>query len=139
MGLAERYPSCNHKKLKILTPSVNKINNFVVEVTFTDKKLKKLSADYDKCRHKMGDKRAKLFVTRLNALRDATTLEDVRNLPGRFHELTGNRKGQWTCDLDQPYRLVFTPHENPIPENEHGQYIWLEIKGVEVIEIVDYH
>jgi toxin HigB-1 len=110
-----------------------------VEITFTDRKLEKLSADYNKCRQKMGDKRAKLFVARLNALRDATTLEEVRNLPGRFHELTGDRKGQWGCDLDHPYRLVFTPHENPIPINEHGQYIWLEITGVEVIEIVDYH
>jgi proteic killer suppression protein len=50
----------------------------------------------------MGEKRAKLFVIRLNALRDATTLEDVRNLPGNFHELTGNRKEQWGCDLDHP-------------------------------------
>ena len=110
-----------------------------MKIAFTDKKLEKLSADYNKCRQKMGDKRAKLFVTRLNALRDAATLEDVRYLPGRFHELTGTRKGQWACDLDHPYRLVLTPHEDPIPANEHGQYNWLEITGVEVIEIVDYH
>ena len=50
-----------------------------------------------------------------------------------------NRKGQWACDLDQPYRLIFEPHENPIPTNEHAQYIWLEIKGVEIVEIVNYH
>jgi proteic killer suppression protein len=87
----------------------------------------------------MGEKRAKLFVIRLNALRDATTLEDVRNLLGNFHKLTGNRKEQWGCDLDYPYRLVFTPKENPIPTNVHGQYIWLNISGVEFIEIVDYH
>ena len=110
-----------------------------MEITFTDKKLVKLSGDYNKCRQKLGDRRAKLLITRLNAMRDAQTLEDVRNVPGKFHELTGDRKGQWACDLDQPYRLVFTPHENPIPSNEHGQYIWLEITGVEVIEIVDYH
>lgn len=110
-----------------------------MEITFTDQKLEKLSADYNKCRQKMGDIRAKLFVTRLNALRDVATLEDVRNLPGRFHELKGERKGQWSCDLDHPYRLVFTAHENPIPTNEHGQYVWLEITGVIVIEIVDYH
>lgn len=110
-----------------------------MEITFTDKHLEKLSADYNKCRQKMGDRRAKLFITRLNALRDADTLEDVRNLPGKFHELKAGRKGQWSCDLDQPYRLIFTPHENPIPANEYGQYLWLEIAGVEVIEIVDYH
>ena len=110
-----------------------------MEIIFADQKLEKLSADYYKCRQKMGDIRAKLFVTRLNALRDAATLEDVRNLPGRFHELKGERKGQWSCDLDHPYRLVFTAHENPIPTNEHGQYVWVEITGGIVIEIVDYH
>ena len=71
-----------------------------MKITFADKNL---------------DKRAKQFITRLNTLRDATTLEYVRNLPGRFHELTGNRKGKWGCDLDHPYRLVFIPHETPFP------------------------
>ncbi len=41
--------------------------------------------------------------------------------------------------LEHPFRLVFKPLENPIPVNGHGQYIWFEISGVEVIEIVDYH
>ena len=110
-----------------------------MEITFSDKKLEFLSSNFDKCRQKMGDRRAKLVVTRLNALRDADNLEEVRNLPGRFHELTGNRKSQWSCDLDHPYRLVFVPHENPIPINKDGQYLWSEIKGVEIIELVDYH
>ena len=34
---------------------------------------------------------------------------------GHYHELTGDRKGEWACDLDQPYRLIFEPHEKPIP------------------------
>lgn len=110
-----------------------------MDIIFADKKLKKLSADYNKCRQKLGDKRAKLFIARLDALLDAITLEDVRHLPGRFHELTGDRKGQWTCDLDHPYRLIFTPQENPIPVNESGQYMWIEINGIVIIEIVDYH
>ena len=87
----------------------------------------------------MGAIRAKWFQKRLNDLIDAEILEDVRYLPGNYHELTGNRKGQWACDLDQPYRLIFEPHEDPIPTNEQGIVLWLEIKGVEVIEIVDYH
>ena len=83
--------------------------------------------------------RAKLYNKRLGDLQSAMTLEDVRHLPGHYHELTGDRKGQWACDLDQPYRLVFEPHENPIPLNDSGQYIWLEIKGVEIVEITNYH
>lgn len=79
------------------------------------------------------------FCRRLSQLQNAESLEDLRHQPGRFHELTGNYKGCRACDLDQPYRLIFTPHEEPIPENEHGQYVWIEIKGVEITEISDYH
>lgn len=110
-----------------------------MEITFNDKKLAKIVNDDRKLDQKMGKVRAEKIKLRLNQLRDANTLEDVRYLAGNFHELTDNRKGQWACDLDQPYRLIFTPHENPIPVNPHGQYIWIEIKGVEVIEIINYH
>jgi proteic killer suppression protein len=78
-------------------------------------------------------------MKRLGDLYDALTLEDVRNLPGNYHELTGDRKGEWACDLDQPYRLIFQPHEDPIPTDENGRYIWLEITAVEIVEITNYH
>jgi len=108
-------------------------------VTFADKKLQKIVNDDRKMVKEYGKVRAEKIKDRLTQLRFAKTLEDVRYLPGRYHELTGDRKGQWACDLDQPYRLVFEPHENPVPENEHGQYIWLKIVGVEIIEVVNYH
>lgn len=41
--------------------------------------------------------------------------------------------------LDQPYRLIFEPHEDPIPIDDNGKYIWIEIKGVEIKEITNYH
>jgi len=108
-------------------------------ITIKDKKLSKVVNDDRKLIAEYGKKRAGKIRQRLDDLRDAETLEDARNLPGKFHELTGNRKGEWACDLDQPYRLIFTPHENPIPVNENGQYIWYEIKGIEILEIIDYH
>ncbi len=49
------------------------------------------------------------------------------------------RKCQWACDLDGPYRLVFKPMEKPIPTNKDGQALWSEIKGVEIIEVTNYH
>lgn len=88
---------------------------------------------------KLGALRAGLFKLRLDNLMAAETLEDVRLLPGHFHELKDDRKGQWACDLDQPYRLIFQPHEDPIPEDENGRYIWIEIKGVEILDITNYH
>ena len=110
-----------------------------MEITFSDNKLEKLANDDRKCLKEMDKVRAGKFKYRLTQLRFAQTLENVRYLPGNYHELIGNRKGQWACDLDQPYRLVFEPHENPIPADEDGRYIWFEIKGVEVIKIIDYH
>ena len=81
----------------------------------------------------------KKYKMRLDQLRASKTLEDVRHQPRRFHELKADRKEQWACDLERPYRLIFRPQEDPIPTSEDDNYIWIEILGVEVIEIVDYH
>jgi proteic killer suppression protein len=110
-----------------------------MEITFADKTLNKIANDDKQLVKEFGKLRATKIRARLTQLKFAKTLEDVRYLPGNYHELTGDRKGQWACDLDQPYRLIFEPHENPVPVNEHGQYIWLEIVGIEIIEIVNYH
>jgi len=108
-------------------------------ITFTDKKFGKLVNDDKKLLKEYGKLQAEKISVRLAQLSFASTLEDVRYLPGNYHELTNKRKGQWACDLVQPYRLIFIPHEMPIPTNEHGQYIWLEIRGVEILEVINYH
>ncbi len=110
-----------------------------MELKFQDKKLQKLAEDERKCFKTLGKRRAELFLRRLDDLQVAETLEDVRYLPGNYHELTQNRKGQWACDLDQPYRLIFEPLEKPIPTGEDGKYIWVKILGVEIVEITNYH
>ena len=110
-----------------------------MEIAFLDKDLRKQAEDYRKCRKEQGEIRAKLFFKRIGDLSVAETLEDVRNLPGHYHELTGDRKGQWACDLDQPYRLVFEPLEKPIPTDKDGKYIWVQIKGIDIVQISNYH
>lgn len=79
---------------------------------FQDKKLSKQAEDYKKCKKEQGEIRAKLFMKRIGDLYNAETLEDVRYLPGHYHELTGDRKGEWACDLDQPYRLILNLMKN---------------------------
>ncbi len=110
-----------------------------MDIKFENNRLRKLANDVRKCKKELGERQASLFLRRLSDLRDAESLEDVRHLPGRFHELKEARKGQWACDLDHPYRLVFEPQQNPIPTNADGQYIWFQIIVVQIIEIVDYH
>lgn len=110
-----------------------------MDISFQDKALRKCANSDRLAIRKLGPKRADLFKQRLDELAGVDCLEGVRNLPGHYHELTGNRKGQWACNLDHPYRLVFVPHEEPIPEDGHGRYLWIEIKGVEIVEITNYH
>ena len=110
-----------------------------MDLSFKNKKLQKLAGDERKCIKEMGVQRARLYLRRIDDLYNAQTLEDVRYLPGNYHELKGDRKGEWACDLDQPYRLIFQPLEEPIPTDTDGKYIWVEIKGVEIIEIANYH
>lgn len=110
-----------------------------MDIFFQNKKLEKIASDPKKCLKELGKIRSTLFQMRMRDLYRAETLEDVRYLPGHYHELTESRKGQWACDLDQPYRLIFEPHENPTPTDEDGKSLWIEIKGVEIVEIVNYH
>lgn len=112
---------------------------FAVDITFDDNNLEKFANNDRVGQKKLGAIRFKKYKQRLDQLKASKTLEDVRNQPGRFHELTGDRKGQWACDLDNPFRLIFKPQENPIPTDDNGKYIWIEILGVEVVEIKDYH
>ena len=110
-----------------------------MNITFADRKLEKLANNDRKMQKELGQLRAKLFRRRLSQLRDAATLEDVRYLPGRYHELKNDRKGQWACDLDQPCRLIFIPGAKPIPTDENGRYLWKEITDIQVVELTDYH
>jgi len=66
-------------------------------------------------------------------------LEDVRNTPGRCHELTGNRAGELTLDLDGPYRLVFKPAHNPLPTKHDGGLDWTQVTAVIILGVEDTH
>lgn len=110
-----------------------------MEITSGNKDLKDFIDDEAKALKKLGQTRAKQFRKRVAQLQLADNLEELRAAIGHYHELTGDRKGQWACDLDQPYRLIFEPHEKPIPTDDNGKYIWVEIKGVELMEITNYH
>lgn len=125
--------------LFLCTLSVNLFIRFVVIVNFADKSLKRLANDDRRMLKELGKQRATLLRRRLSQLEDASTLEDIRYVPGNYHELNHDRKGQWSCDLDQPYRLVFAPIEQPIPINADGQYVWVKITGIVIIEIINYH
>jgi proteic killer suppression protein len=60
----------------------------------------------------------------------------MRNLPGRCHELVGDRGGQLGIELGGGRRLVIEPTGGWAREVAH---VWSEVEAVQVLEIVDYH
>ena len=86
-----------------------------------------------------GEARAKLIRRRLDALRAAVVLDDLRNTPGRLHELKGDRKRQFSLDLDGPYRLLFVANHNPVPARPEGGIDWTRITAVMILGVENTH
>ncbi len=83
--------------------------------------------------------RAKLIRRRLDDLRAAPDLETMRNLPGRCHELKGDRAQQLSLDLDGPYRLILYSAHNPVPLKPDGGMDWKKVTAVIIKEVRNTH
>jgi len=83
--------------------------------------------------------RAKLIRRRLDDMHAAPTLEAMRNLPGRCHELRGNRAGQVSIDLDGPYRMLFEVGDNPVPLKPDGGLDWTKVTTIVVLGVENTH
>jgi proteic killer suppression protein len=87
-----------------------------------------------------GSRRAGLIRRRLDELRAASSLQDIRYLPqARCHELKGSKEGELSVDLDHPYRLLFRPANEPIPQKADGGLDWANVTAIEIIGVEDTH
>lgn len=75
----------------------------------------------------------------MDDLRAATCLEDMRQLPGRCHELKWNRAGQFAVSLDGLNRLIFEPANDPIPSKPDGGIDWSQVTSISIVGVEDYH
>jgi proteic killer suppression protein len=76
---------------------------------------------------------------RLDDLRAADNLHVMMTLPGNCHPLVANRKGQWAVYLEHPYRLVFEPANDPLPDLGNGRLDLEKITAVRLISVEDCH
>jgi len=88
---------------------------------------------------RQGSLRAKKIRQRLDNLRAADNLSVMKNLPGRCHELKGDRRGQLSLDLDHPWRLIFVPADDPPSLKEDGGIDWQNVRVVKILGIEDTH
>ena len=101
-----------------------------------DKKLFETKSDQVR---RFGPDAAKKLKARLDDLDAADSMEDMRNLPGKWDELTGDRAGQFSARLTGALRLVVKPTRQPPPVKPDLGLDWRAIDSITVIEVVDYH
>jgi plasmid maintenance system killer protein len=110
-----------------------------VDIDFENRNLADDCNDFKRLVRKYNTQRAKLIRRRLDDLRAASNLDAMRKLPGRCHELKGDRDGQLSLDLDGPYRLIFRPGHDPIPAKGDGGLDWAQVTDIVMLEVVDTH
>lgn len=110
-----------------------------MQIVFVTPKLAKTMNDDRSLAKKYGPDNARRIRRRLDDLDAAANLEEMRNLPGRCHELTGDRQGQLALDLVHPLRFIFQPDHNPLPQRQGGGLDWSQVTQIKVLDPADYH
>jgi proteic killer suppression protein len=109
-----------------------------IEISFGDKKLESSCTREAECRRRWGAN-CRVVQVRLVTLAAAETLADMSLAPGRCHALKADRAGQYAVHLWGPYRLVFVPDHDPLPQDPHGGIDVTKVTRIQVLEIVNYH
>lgn len=111
-----------------------------MDIIFASRKLRKLFSTKRDLIRKFGPQQANAVGQRLYDLQAATTLADIGHLPpARCHELMGDRAGQLSVDLKHPYRLIFEPANEPVPQKADGGLDWSEITMIRICGVEDTH
>jgi len=110
-----------------------------MDITFRSTKLEKQCTDTKRATKTWGPEQARKIRQRLDDLRAAPHLGDFRSLPGRCHELRGDRAGQLSLDLVHLDRLLFKPNHDPVPTKPDGGLDWDAVTAIDILEVVDTH
>jgi proteic killer suppression protein len=111
-----------------------------MDIFFRTSKLQKQCSTENNAIKKLGQKGGEKLMQRMSELNAAMALSDISYLPPpRLHELTGKRKGQYSVNLDHPYRLLFITANEPIPKKKNGGLDIEKITQIKIIAITDTH
>lgn len=110
-----------------------------VDIFFTDTEMRRRFTIDQETKRIWGTDRAKQIRKRLDDLSAAPNLEEMKRLPGKCHELSGDRRGQLSLSVSGNYRLIFEPANDPLPLKPDGGLDWSRVTAVKVIEVEDYH
>jgi len=111
----------------------------IIDISWSDRKLQKSCSSDKDGKRTFGADQWKALKNRLISLEVAPTLADMQNVPGRCHELTADRAGQFSLDLRGSYRLIFEPDHDPVPALDDGGIDRTLVTKIVITEVVDYH
>lgn len=113
-----------------------------MEITFANAKLRKQLNQQRELFRAFGKKRGKrlqVVMTALHAMPNLGVLAPPYSPPHRCHELTRDRKGALSIDLDGPYRLLVQPMNDPLPQRPEGGLDWNAVTTVKILGIENTH
>ena len=103
-----------------------------MEILFANSQIEEVCTSPERAVKKYGARCARILLDRMRQMRLAENIRELSQQSGHFHALTGERKGQWACNLLGGLRLVFVP-------GARGEMVLKEITYLTITEIVDYH
>lgn len=105
-----------------------------MEILYANSQIEKICTSPERAVKKYGERCARILLERLRQMSEAKDIETLTRIPGHYHPLTADRKGQWACRLQGGLRLVFVP-------GACGEMVIKEITDptLTILKIVDYH
>lgn len=111
-----------------------------MDVRFISEKLEKLCNSHKAREREWGERRAKILGRRLDDLRAAVTLEDMRNAPGYCEEYKHRKDHTFTLRLDGAWRLYFRPSQDPLPLLKDEKSVdWTQVTEIEITDVRKAH
>ncbi|MCL2305863.1 MAG: hypothetical protein FWC43_11020 [Planctomycetaceae bacterium] len=110
-----------------------------MEIAYANSRVEKICTDAKRAKKKLGQVGAHILSLRFDQIIAAGNLEELRFLPGNYHELTADRKGELAVSLHGLTRLIFEPNHKPRPEKFDGGLNWSQVTAITILEITDYH
>ena len=110
-----------------------------MDIIFKSRKLERLCNDDRLAQREWGKPQAEVLGRRLDDLKAARNLEDLRSAAGDLHELKGDRAGQLSMKLKGGDRLIIEPAQEPLPRKPDDGLDWEQVTAIRVVEVGDYH
>ena len=110
-----------------------------MNILFRDKYFEKECNENRLLIKRHGKSQARKIRQRLDDISASETLEVLGKIYTHCHELSGDRGGQISLNLNGQWRLIFVPADNPPASKPDGGIDWKNVRTIKIIGSEDTH